>query len=318
MLRLIFKFSLCSAFLTSFVSLKAMDNFVWQSPKRLTLLGNPFIDVILHVNPDFMQQCQIEVGTVCHRDKVEVQKVFLLYKKTFPNAPILIQRKEPLNLSQDLLNSLGILCIRNEEIHNIDGILIESGPALKKMDFLRLILHCPDSPESLLYSVQETGPHSTRLLIPSLVPQGYALIDGELLLFSDSIENFLHEAKKKKNHIMLDLNDPHIVSTFLNRLWPLLNDIYVLFLSEESAKALTAIPDLAKASRLLSHTVPILFIYSEHAIRILQEGKEIFSTCNQDLTERITGFLFGYINHGSLDYCLHCADSLSGEISLKD
>ncbi|AAD18693.1 hypothetical protein ACH8ZP_02750 [Chlamydia pneumoniae] len=291
--------------------LRASESFSWETSTCLTVLGIPFIDIILTTNEDFVAQCGLQIGTISSTNNAKIKEIFLIYKEKFPEASISFKRKEPLNLSQSHLSDLGILCMRNGETYAEGMANKENGPALKQPKDLRLVLRCPNQPDTLLYSEKEAekGIETNTCLCN----QGYTLLDGQLILYGDSIEKFLKETKRKNNHTLVDLCDSQVVTTFLGRFWSLLNYVQVLFLSEDSAKILAGIPDLAQATQLLSHTVPLLFIYTNDSIHIIEQGKESSFTYNQDLTEPILGFLFGYINRGSMEYCFNCAQSSLGE-----
>ncbi|WP_100934579.1 hypothetical protein [Candidatus Chlamydia corallus] len=291
--------------------LKASESFSWGDSPYLTVLGTPFIDIILTTEEHFITECDLQIGTISSTNHAKIKEIFLIYKEKFPEAAVFFKRKEPLNLSQSDLSNLGILCMRNGENYAEGMISEENGPALQQPKYLRLVLRCPNQPDTLLYSERED--ETTIGTGPYLCNQGYTLLDGQLVLYGDSMEKFLKETKRKNNQTLVDLCDLQVVTKFVNRFWTLLDYIQVLFLSEDSAKILAGIPDLAKATHLLSHTVPLLFIYTNDSIHIIEQGKESSFTYNQDLTEPILGFLFGYINRGSMEYYFNCAQSLLGD-----
>ncbi|SPN73672.1 hypothetical protein C10C_0511 [Chlamydia serpentis] len=282
----------------------------WENRLYLTILGTPFIDIILEIDQNFIAQCGLETGVIFPTDSSKIQEIFLKYKEQFPKTRVCFKRKEPLNLSPYRLSNLGIRSMRNGENYTEEMINKENGPALQQPKYLRLVLRCPNAPDTLLYSKEGEQAIGT---MPQLLKQGYTLIDSRVAFYGDSMEKFLKETKKNDNYTLFDLSDSEIVSEFLGRFWTLLDHVQVLFLSGDSAKILSGIPDLAIAKRLLSRIVPLLFIYTNNSIHIIEAGKESSFSYNQDLTDHIAGFLFGYINRGSTEYCFNCAQSLLGE-----
>lgn len=308
-----YKFFFYSTLATSF--LWGKEAFPWEERKHLTFLGSPFVDAVLEVNREFIHTCSFEIGEVYPVDVLKIKEIFSLYKVKFPEANVVIKRKEPLNLSPEQLSSLGISCRRNLE--SPVPQVSEEGPALQHVEQLRLILRCPPYLDTLVYASQITQTFSQKNVYADLLSlKGHVLIDGQLLFYGDCLEKALREASHKHNLVLLDLCDLQVSAMFLSRLWGLLELVDVIFLSEFSEQAFLKIPDIAKASRFLARMVPTVFIYSQDTLRILYKEKEVSYPCSKELLPKlITGFLFGYINQGSLEYCLNCAQSLLEERS---
>ncbi|WP_201456672.1 hypothetical protein [Chlamydia sp. 17-3921] len=296
--------------------LLGVEDSPWNHPKHLTILGSPFIDVVLDVDPTFIQKCCLEIGGIHPVESSKIKDIFLLYKETFPETHIVTQRKEPLNLSQEQLSGLGFVCRRNDEIPFDGNDFFSNGPVLQQLDQIRLILHSSPYKDTLVYSFQRAKTFfQKKWFFEILSLEGYTLIDSQLMLYEDCIEKVLKEAKNRRNKILMDLGDLKIITTFQSRIWSFLDQVDVLFLSEDSGKALVEIPDITRAVDVLAHVVPTLFVYSHDSIQIIQKKQKILHRCNREsLSQLIPGFLFGYMNQGSLEYCFRCVQSLSEEV----
>ncbi|WP_375793603.1 hypothetical protein O1W69_00530 [Chlamydia sp. 12-01] len=287
------------------------EDFPWIAPKSLTVLGNPFIDIILDVQKDFIENCSMQVGEIQDISSSDIKKIFFMYKEAFPENPIRVTRKEPLSLTEDQLANLGIISLRNGEpyLHYLKQTA--QGPAFNELEQLRLILRCPNQEDTLCYFLQETPGSTEMYLSPD---GGYTLIDSELFICGFYIESFLKKVGDRSCKIMLDLNNPRVARQYRSRIWSLLPYIDVLFLSESSTEAITGMSDIAMGRRLLSHIVPTIFIQNTSAevsrIYFIQHGKETAYSSKLELHQIVLGFLFGYINDNVVDYCFHSTDLL--------
>ncbi|ADZ18994.1 MULTISPECIES: carbohydrate kinase family protein [Chlamydia] len=286
--------------------------FPWIAPKSLTVLGSPFVDVILETPKEFIEKCDVKVGEIQNINSSDVKKIFLMYRETFPDNPITVTRKEPLSLTEDQLANLGCRSLLNKPPYLNYSKQAEYGPALNAWDHLRLILRCPNQEDTFCYFLDET-PQSLAGL--SLSPDlGYTLIDSELLIYGCYIESFLKKAGSLNHKILLDLNNPHIVHQYRDRVWSLFPYIDVLFLSEESTQSLTGMSNTILGRRLLSRMIPTVFVQNiaeeKSQIYFIQHGKETLYSSTQELQQIIFAFLFGYINDNVMDYCFHAGDLL--------
>ncbi|SYX08680.1 hypothetical protein C834K_0202 [Chlamydia poikilotherma] len=288
------------------------ENFPWIAPKSLTILGSPFIDVVLDVHGEFIESCNLKIGEIQTLSASDVKKIFFMYKGAFPEDPIRVTRKEPLSLTEDQLANLGITSLRNGNPYFNYLKQTEYGPAFNELDQFRLVLRCPNQEDTLCYFFQNVPECSTELCLSP--DGGYTLIDSELFISGYCIESFLKKTGNQAQKIMLDLNNSRIACQFRDRIWSLLPYIDVLFLSESSTEALTGISHPTIARRLLSRVIPMIFIQnvSEDGSRIyfIQNGKEAAYCSKQDLQQIVLGFLFGYINNNVVDYCFHSTDLL--------
>ncbi|WP_366223505.1 hypothetical protein [Chlamydia buteonis] len=286
--------------------------FPWIAPKSLTVLGSPFIDVILEAPKEFIEKCDVKVGEIQNINSSDIKKIFLMYRETFPENPITVTRKEPLSLTEDQLANLGFISLLDKPPYLNYSKQTEYGPALNEWDHLRLILRCPNQEDTFCYFLEETPKYLPGL---SLSPDvGHTLIDSDLLIYGCYIESFLKKAGSPNHKVLLDLNNPHIVHQYRDRVWSLFPYIDVLFLSEESTKSLTGMSNTILGRRLLSHIIPTVFVQniSEEKSRIyfIQHGKETVYSSTQELQQIVLAFLFGYINDNVIDYCFHVGDLL--------
>ncbi|MFJ1509162.1 hypothetical protein SBV45_00510 [Chlamydia crocodili] len=289
------------------------EEFPWIPPKSLTLLGSPFIDVVLDVDGEFIESCNLKIGEIQTISASDVKKIFFMYKGAFPEDPIRVTRKEPLSLTEDQLANLGIKSFRNGNPYFSYLKQTEYGPAFNELDQFRLVLRCPNQEDTLCYFLQNVSEYSTELCLSP--DGGYTLIDSELLISGFCIESFLKKSRNQSQKIMFDLNNSRIAYQFRDRIWSLLPHVDVLFLSENSTEALTGIANSTVARRLLSRVIPTIFVQniSEDGsyIYFIQNGKEAAYCSKEDLQQIVLGFLFGYINNNVVDYCFHSADLLN-------
>ncbi|WP_348663728.1 hypothetical protein [Chlamydia vaughanii] len=283
--------------------------FPWIAPKSLTVLGSPFIDIVLNVDKKFIESCNLEIGEIQYVDSNDAKRIFFMYKEAFPESPIVANRKEPLNLTEEQLANLGIASLRNSKPYTQYLKYTEYGPAFNELDQIRLILRCTGKEDTLCYSfydIKEFTKRSIELL--SFSSNGYTLIDSELFVCGCHIENFLINAKNQGNKILLDLNDSRIASQFKGRIWSWLSYVDVLFLSEDSMKVLSGISESSRAREFLSRVVPSIFVQDNLRIYFTQHGKETLYSSKENPQQLVLGFLFGYINDNVVDYCFHSAD----------
>lgn len=270
-------------------------SFPWGGPKSLTILGSPFLDVVLDTSREFIESCGLKVGESQPIAGHEIKRIFLLYKESSSTSCIFATRKEPLNLTEEQLANLGISSLRNGQQHSYFGYT-EYGPAFNELDQIRLILRCPGQRETICYStkgVQESMQRSMELLLGN---SGYLLVDSELFLCDCTVENFLNKAKKMGNKILLDLINSAVALQFRERIWSCLSYIDVLFLSENSIQALTGFPHVLQGKQFLSRIVPSIFVQNPSQVCVTQHGEEIvYSTLNNS-QEMVLNFLFSYIN----------------------
>ncbi|WP_349821298.1 hypothetical protein ABCH17_03745 [Chlamydia abortus] len=306
-------FILITSFLTGHASpVASSEVFPWIAPKSLTVLGSPFIDVILETPKEFIEKCDVKVGEIQNINSSDIKKIFLMYRETFPENPITVTRKEPLSLTEDQLANLGCISLLNKPPYLHYGKQAEYGPALQAWDHLRLILRCPNQEDTFCYFLEETPKSLAELSLSSDV--GYTLIDSDLLIYGCYIESFLKKARGPNHKILFDLNNPHIVQHYRDRVWSLLPYIDVLFLSEESTKSLTGMSNASLGRRLLSHMIPTVFVQNtaeeKAQIYFIQHGKETVYSATQELQQIVLAFLFGYIHDNVIDYCFHAGDLL--------
>lgn len=306
-------FTLMASILMSGAASRAYaEDFPWVAPKSLTILGSPFIDVVLDVDEEFIENCNLKIGEIQTLSSFDIKKIFFMYKEAFPENPIQVTRKEPLSLTEDQLANLGIASLRNGNAYFNSPKHAEHGPAFNELDQLRLILCCPHQEDTLCYFSQEAPESSTELCLSP--DGGYTLIDSELFLCGFCIESFLKRTESQTQKVLLDLNNSRVASRFRDRIWSLLPYIDVLFLSEGSIEAITGISNPTTARRLLSRIVPTVFVQNASADKVhiyfIQHGKETAYSLKQDTQQIVLGFLFGYINDNVVDNYFHSSDLL--------
>ncbi|EPP37749.1 hypothetical protein BOKEGFJH_00022 [Chlamydia avium] len=284
--------------------------YPWAPPKSLTILGSPFIDIILDTTREFIESCGLIVGENQPVTHTEIKRIFLMYKESFPTNCILATRKEPLSLTEEQLENLGISSHRNEQHHNYLEYT-EYGPALNELDQMRLILRCTDQEDTICYSVKKARENMQRARELLEESTECILIDSELFLCEYDIENFLTKAKEMGNKILLDLINPTIALEFRERIWSWLSYVDVLFLSKNSIQTLTGLPNILWGKQFLSRIVPVIFIQEESQVCVAQHGEEIVYSTPNNPQETMLNFLFVYINNPMDNGSISCGSPSS-------